>query len=1005
MLRSPLLPLSDLTSILSTVDGAEDVDRQILERSMSGSYSAALRVSSPSLHSSLKSPPRSEKSAARRSSALYRFFARASARSTPYGAFAAVGLGRVGDETSLSRAEDIKLSSRPDAAWLIAAGEAITTSTSLQMRPLILNPQLIVAGGRVVLPYADTTGAVDNRRVDIRYTEAVGAAMQVCDGTLGLMQAVDRILERQPHYPRSSVEQLMKTLLDLHIVAPMNLVQTGSRDQSGLLRGFSSHTDQSSSISEILDSIRSVVQLSNETIGDLGAIEALQSTLCSGKPGETVQIDGVLKLNHAEVSRSMISRIEDAVDAIAALTPVQRPPQLEEFHSRCVERYGIYAEVPLKELLSEESGVGPPNDYIMPRAKAQHAVSPPSNGSAWQQISSRLVAEALMSGATKVDLEDALRLIPDRKEEAQFVPSLDVFASFAAPGQDSDSPLVVLSTDGITEGGRTFGRFLNVLDDSVADSLRDLYKSTYPPSEFLVAEVRYLPTSGRAANVTTVPPLTEAEIVVNVAPTGEGVSKLELDDVMVGLADDRFAFRMKGDHREVKAVQSHMLNTLMAPNPLRFLIEATQESSGLVPYLDVSHLSSLSYVPRFALGDVVVRVARWTIHDIGQVETEESFNNWRQKFTVPKYVYLTEADNRLMLDLDSVVGHRELVRALQQRSDPRAILILEECLPLPHQAPLLDESRNEYALELVVPIVNRGYRAERALQDGHARSKLEAVDGLNEIHRVQGIGDTWTSFKLYAPFARHDEVLQSVVRPLMEAHGIEWFYVEYADPYSHLRVRARTTGSLEMTSSLLDAFATAKHEDAISRFEVGTYDREMERYGGPGLIAAAEALFHASSVFSVKAMEVSRSHDIEREWLTMLSLEVTTGPWRPLLPQNTSDGPKIDDSTRRRFYKSGKDLTELLAPWRGGPMDDVRSVLSAELDLIRLTSESLASLIEIHQDDGTLISTPDGILGSILHMQCNRLLTGDRATEDQVMHLWFLSRDAIRRRPVALEVS
>lgn len=1003
MLRSPLLPINDFTRLLNEVQTEAEIDEEIRKRSVLGPYASALRISSPSLHASLSSEKFSPKSSARRGSSLYRFLARASTRSTPYGSFAGVGLASIGENTSLVRSEGMGLFARPDTSWLIAAGEALTNATTLPLRALLINPQLLIHGGRVTLPHADTKGTTDDRRVDIRLTEAVEAVLCACDGLKGILDVTEEILRRYPDYPRESVAGLLETLLDLNIISTRSLVRLGHDEPSRLLEDFSVEAGEGTNIREVTGLLKKLSALTGTTGDNISAIENAQNAVCAGKPGETIQVDGSLNLVDAVVSEDIVLKIRDAIDAIAQLAPSHRSPHLEEFHSRCVERYGVYAEVPLKELISEESGVGPPNDYMMPSAKAWHPLPPSAPASDWQKISTRLTAEALMDGSTSIDLRDALKLMPKGDQARILVPSVDVFASLITPNPErTESWCAVLATEGITEGGRTFGRFLHQLPDTATAALRDLYLRAYPAEDFLLTEIRYLPTSGRAANVTTVPALTEAEIVVNVAPSGAGVSVVDLDDVLVYLSDDKFAFRMRGDLRELKAVQSHMLNPQMAPNPLRFLIEATQEASGILPCLDTSHLGSLSYVPRFTVDDVIVRASRWVVRaQDGAFETLRAFEAWRSRFRVPRYVYVTEADNRLLIDLNSAIGRRELARALEQKTEPDAHLILEECIPRPDEMSLSDASGASYAHELVIPFINDAHKPRKFIPDTIARQTLERIGNASDVEKIQGPGSEWTSIKAYAPFDRHDDVLQELVGPAFDVLDIPWFYVEYADPYPHMRVRARTSKNIGAIASLTSSFEEARSEGRISRFEIGTYDREIERYGGPLTIATAENLFHASSRFSVRAIELAHERKIDRKWLTVLALETIARPWESGSILDLSGEPTIEPGTRKEFYKASRSLTEMISPWRGDNLaEEILTGLAVELEQLQRSSRAFHIEATERATRNELLSDPTSIMASVLHMQCNRLLIGDRPTEKKVMHLWHLTRLAITKRPV-----
>src|SRR6185436_14813110 len=100
-----------------------------------------------------------------------------------------------------------------------------------------------------------------------------------------------------------------------------------------------------------------------------------------------------------------------------------------------------------------------------------------------------------------------------------------------------------------------------------------------------------------------------------------------------------------------------------------------------------------------------------------------------------------------------------------------------------------------------------------------------------------------------------DRLLREVVRPVVDralasgaANG--WFFVRYADPDEHLRLRfsgdpARL--SSEVLPALRDLVEPLLADGRLLRFQLDTYEREVERYGGAEGIILAERVFEADS--------------------------------------------------------------------------------------------------------------------------------------------------------------
>ena len=97
--------------------------------------------------------------------------------------------------------------------------------------------------------------------------------------------------------------------------------------------------------------------------------------------------------------------------------------------------------------------------------------------------------------------------------------------------------------------------------------------------------------------------------------------------------------------------------------------------------------------------------------------------------------------------------------------------------------------------------------------------------------------------------------MREVIRPLVDralgsgaAEG--WFFIRYADPTWHLRLRFRGDPVRlhgEVLPLLQEAVAPLLESGRVRRLALDTYERELERYGGPIGMPLCEALFQADS--------------------------------------------------------------------------------------------------------------------------------------------------------------
>jgi thiopeptide-type bacteriocin biosynthesis protein len=1003
LVRAPTLPVDAYLAL--PPDAADEQVSDPLVRT-------AVAVASPDLLDGIDhpSPGRAERAA----SAVLRYRIRMSTRPTPFGLFAGVGLAALGDRTTIHlRAEGLRTRTRPDMAWLLAlVAEAEARLAVRRELRVLTNPMAWECGGRFLLAErAAVDGGGETRSVDVRATGAVRRALALArrpitwrDLTADLAAATGAGEERVERL----LTQLWQQTFLLTDLRPPLTHQSPARYVEQRLAAIDAASADHRALISLLDRM---------TVWDalpMADRPAALRDLCAGasrtllaREGSPAQVDTALPLAGA-IGRRVGDAVVAAVELLLRLGPASLTGGLEGYRQAFSSRYGADREVALLELLDPERGLGPPSRYGSgPTVDAEAEAA----RRAWLRTTA---AEALRTRRLTVRLKepDVARLAGTGPPPDLAPISVDlscfVLAGSAEEVDFGDFRLLIGPNLGAQAAGRTLGRFADLLgpDGSraaveVAAAVRDRQPGR------LHAELVYLPRRPRAANVAVRPQLHDHEVMVSTSPGVDPQLAIPLSELLVGVRGDRFYLRWPEAPGDLVVHAGHMLNPRGAPEACRFVEEVSRDERAPLSGFGWAAAGDLPFLPRLEIGPIVLAPAQWRIDvtvrdrhfsgDDGDVY--ESLAAWRSAWLVPRHVYLAAGDNRLLVDLEAPAQADLLVGALR-RLTPDDVVVLHEPLPGPEHAWLTGPD-GRYLPELVVSVVQRSRAA-------HFDAPTRGATEVSRDERFRALGSDWLFAKLYGPVSGQDELLAGPVRRFAEfatSSGLatRWFFLRYADPDPHLRLRFAgepadlMAGLLprlsEWTRSLLG-------DGSCDRIAFDTYEREIERYGGPSGLAVTEQIFAVDSVTTIELLALG--HDPGDPTVAVLSVDSLLAAlglgrarraavYRSCVVDRHESGAEYRERQRA--------LRPLLGTHDGADLDPegalARLLRARDLDL-----HPLGQRLHHLERAGELGASVDHVCRSLIHLHCNRLLSRSGPSEQRVLGLALRTVESLLAAPL-----
>jgi lantibiotic biosynthesis protein len=978
LVRVPAWPLRRVTDLYA----ADDLLRAIGDV-LSPDVEWALYLASPELHRALReaqrrgsNDPDSQVVALR----VLAYLVRMGFRPTPYGLFAGVALARAGGETTLALDAAWHTSTRFDAEWM---GDRVRplerrafTDGSLRVcfaDAVFERGRRLYLVGQRTPESSEILEADHDALVSVELTPVLAAirAQTATPVTTGALAA------HVAELAGAAADDAMRLLLSLwesgFLISELAL--TPGADPLGAATRLVNDLDPALGVA--LGDVRGqaarldatpVAELPPPSSSGLAASAALFGTTVA----KMLQIDALASLTGA-LGEHVVRTAERYAELMLRGGYAVEHARFRELFARAFD--GHERLVPLMDFVEAAMSLrGEPQADIAPRVPKPERT----------RVLGDLVSRALRDGRLEVELDDRARevLYPALPDEGELPISLDVaFQVIASDVESVAAGRYVLCPSGLTAGtprNSVIARFAGALGYDM--------RSDGPAEPGIVdAELIYSARQERADNLGARCATCEFEIAPGMFPSPDGSPRrIALSDIYVGLdREGRFALHSASLGRRIRVRQTSMLSWRLLAPPVCYVLRLVAEDGAraLSPF-DWGPFHEMPFRPRVRDGNIVLSPAAWRIADVltpvapDLAEFERSVRAFAASAKLPRYVSMVESYNKFLVDLESPSGialfHDQLKRA-------KSAVHLEEAIPAPGQTWLAGPDGTHVA-EIVV-----GFDVDAP------RRAHEAVRPVAAAARLSGPAGEWLYAQLSASLQSMDTLLRTEIAALvheLELGAEPWFFVRYAIPEPHLRLRFRLRDERKRRSAI-ERFERMTAQQSIRRYALATYERELERYGGPESLAQIERVFAVSSRWALirlrlkhkgKARVAGCVHDavLLAQWLFGANeLERLVQVTRPA-------------AARKSVGWERELLRELARPqpgdWRADDRATVTEVARSLRDLAR---------------DGTMSRSPVDVFPLLVHMHANRLGIFGRDEEQVVALVWHALFSASRRDAAA----
>jgi thiopeptide-type bacteriocin biosynthesis protein len=1022
VIRTPRIPVSQL---LSLHNDRESTRALILNWLKQEEVIEALYLATPSLLERIgywKNKPDSPKSR-KVEQTLLKYMIRMSSRPTPFGLFSGIHLGQVSSRTNLlsHTLEHDGRKTRLDMFYLFAIKEQLLKSNVRHDRlSYFPNPSHYFVAEQC--RYIEVYQSKETRQYRLSAIEAdeyFVFLLNEAKGGTSFNKLVNSFLINYTEANKVDVEAYVQALIDESVLlADIPIPFTGKLSNSALLNSLSNigAINVVDHLSNVLHQLNKLDEVKLGKVEDYkNILQRLNQVPVKADEGKLFQADVYRSFETCQLNQEQVTTLINQLTLLKGLSH-QSVDVFNDFITKFDERFEGQL-VPLAQLLDDETGIGFSNEtgYEAPllaglniaKNKAKAVSSP------LETTLDSLVTRAITAPENKNDTVIALKSKELKKHLSRTSCDDALPASFAVMislYEDGCENLIIkLKGCYGPSAANLLGRFchLNVdLEKKVKDHLEKEQKHS---PEVVFAEIAHMP-EGRGGNVIARPHLRRYEIVFMADSSLEERFQIPIHDLYVWVENHQVKLWSKRLKKQVVPRLSSAHNYSSRSLSIYKFLSMIQKQSGWTPSFNLpSSYAQASFVPRIMLDNMVLSEKTWRIprKELESVmdKTEINYNKLTQlqkTYQLDDNVSYAVNDNVLQLNLKNPL----MFEILLAESKSIIIVELKEVLIAQYQTPVKSNNGEYYNNELIIPLFNPGAKVHYTMKE-NPQSNIEG----KAIKRRFSPGSEWLSLKIYSGNSSVESILTEKLLPLINASVSDyhkWFFIRYGDPSWHLRLRFNGLPN-ELCGNLLpkinQILSPMVDSGQIHKIELSTYEREVERYGGPKSMGLVESLFMVDSQLIVKSILLTQDYGEEIRWRITL---LVSDKLLDLFEYNIDDKLRLISNLRAGF---GQEFNEssTLRKQLGNKYREIEVLLKEDFDKFtdqlgnELSSSQIAifslvnqwqqhatdfvdKLNKIYSSEADLHCSQDSLLSSLLHMHNNRMFKAYGREQEFVMH-------------------
>lgn len=885
-----------------------------------------------------------------------KYFLRATARTTPFGTFSGVNVGKISsNETKFTR-KNIEKIIKIDTEWmfeLIKSIENILLKNELKVR---WNNTISIKNLKCINNWVSTFSNNNNIiNFEINYTNAVKLVKSLSKEYIRISEIQKKIVLKYPDVDENVIHEF---LLDLfkkeYIISDLRLNLISSDLLNDLLEKLISYL-QNEEINVIYNKLLDIKNNLVLCSKNLMEIEILINKMNKIIPASKyLHIDSLVNFEDINLNLEIEKDLKCLIEKMNSYAISVHKSQ-ENYVSLFRGKFGS-AFIPIEMALDEMSGIDF-DKLLLKESKKENKIIEilfkDDFNNNYKEF--KIPIEKDCNNKYVLDEFDlSLNILKDEKNGFKYL---------ITPLVGANTPFGII------------GRFEYLFNK--VNERKNIDGHTYD-----IVEITYMPQISRIGNVLSC--MSTADYTLSYG-CNQTYNNINTSDILVGIYNNKFIFLNKKSGNRIFFKTSNVANKNHFPKMLR-LIFAIQKLNEINPFLFIQDLhefaNKFNHFPRISIGKVILLKEHWKLSysDIIQIQD----NNFEKKVfkyfedkKIPFEFWIGHTDKQLLLNIKNKLDLSIFNNIIKKEKN---IIITENIFTIDNLL-IADKKDQKYTGEFIFNVLN------------YKNQKNEIIHYRNNdyVRKINNLHNNWIFFEINMYKEMQDDFIINYLNDILDKNNNlyeKFFFIRYKESKDHIRLRFKSNYILKIMNNCIEIFKNLINENIIIDYSIKPYYPEINRYGGENLIDKAENIFFKDSKNCIKALK-----EIEENTLNIskfdYSLIVVAQIFKNFGITDKEKLEYLDSIITKNSYKNDfKEKRKYYMELVNVEIDDLieKKIINNEIKEFLDEIDNYGKLI-MNKSDNELTNDKFNILGSVVHMYCNRFFGIDRNIEVKILSI------------------